>query len=87
MIGILILTGIGLILNDRLKNELKLRAKNIYIISALLASLYVVLQELNIVYFKKNATFDQNDIFFSVIGLLIGYGIIVYTKPKIAFEK
>ena len=83
IIGILTLTGVILLMNDRLNKKYQVGPKIIYIIAVALAAMYVILQELNIINIRTNTTFDQNDLIFSAIGLVIGYLIILLVKPRI----
>ena len=83
VIGTLTLTGVILIINDQLNKKHQIPTKFIYIIAVILTAVYVVAQELNIVNIRANTTFDHNDLIFSVIGLTIGYLIVLYIKPRI----
>ncbi len=86
VIGTLILTGIGLVLNDKLNKKNQIGVKTIYILAVLLAGIYVITQELKIHNIGGNNTFDQNDLIYSIIGLIIGYWIVVRNKPRIRNE-
>ena len=83
VVGTLNLTGVGLIINDKLNIKHQLRPKIIYIIAVILAGLYVSTQELKIHNLGGNNVFDRNDLIFSFIGLIIGYSIIIWLKPII----
>ena len=83
VIGSLTLTGIGLIINDRLNKKHQIRPKFIYILAVILAGIYVFTQELKIPNLGGNNVFDKNDLIFSFIGLIIGYWIILRIKPRI----
>lgn len=83
VIGVLILTGIGLVLNDRLTKKFQLGVKTIYILSVIAAGIYVITQELKMHNLGGNNVFDRNDLIYSVIGLVIGYGLIIWNKPRI----
>ncbi len=82
VIGTLILTGIGLYLNHRFLGE-KRRIKNnlIYIVASFIAGIYVITQELKIHNLGGNNVFDWYDILFSIIGLIVGYLIVIFLKP------
>ena len=82
IIGILTLTGIGLIINDRFDKKHQIKPKSIYILTVVLSGTYVILQELNIIDIRTNTTMDPNDIIFSIVGLIVGYLIIQYIKPQ-----
>ncbi|WP_350292912.1 hypothetical protein [uncultured Croceitalea sp.] len=86
IIGVLTLTGIILLINDRLKKH-QIKPKILYIIAVALAAAYVILQELNIINIRTNTTFDSNDIIFSILGLIFGYWIIQYIKPQFPSTK
>ena len=81
IIGVLTVTGLGLLLNDRLSRKYQLKPSSIYKVAVFIAGTYVVLQELNIIKLRTNGTTDQNDIIFSIIGLIVGYLIILRKKP------
>ena len=83
IIGTLTLTGVILFLNNRLNKKHQIRTRIIYITAVILAGVYVILQELNIINIRTNTTFDRNDLIFSVIGLIIGYSIVNIIKPRI----
>ncbi|WP_299188462.1 hypothetical protein [uncultured Aquimarina sp.] len=84
VIGVLILTGIGLYLNLRVLNEKRRIKRNLlYAIVPIIGGVYVITQEMKIHNLGGNNVYDINDIIFSVIGLLIGYLFIVITKPNI----
>lgn len=83
VIGTLTLTGLLLIINDRLN---KILPKFIYISAVVLTSFYVILQELNLITIRGNTTCDKNDLIFLLIGLILGYLIILYVKPRIRYE-
>lgn len=85
-IGILILTGIGLFLNDRLNRKNQFQAKTIYIVASILAGIYVITQELKIHNLGGNNVYDQNDLVYSGIGLLVGYWLVFTLKPRILEE-
>ena len=83
IIGTLTLTGVILLINDQLNKKYQIRPKTIYIIAIVLAGVLVVSQELNIINIRTNTTKDPNDVIFSIFGLVVGFSIIVYIKPKI----
>ncbi len=83
IIGTLTLSGVILIINNLLNKKHQIKPKIIYIIAVILAGVYVIAQELNIINIRTNTTFDRNDLTFSVIGLIIGYSIVVFIKPRI----
>lgn len=83
IIGTLTLTGVLLILNDQLNKKQQIKPIIIYSIAVVLTGFYVIAQELKIISIRTNTTFDQNDILFSLIGLIIGYIIVMLIKPTI----
>ena len=82
VIGTLTLTGIGLIINDKLSRKYQIRSRLIYILAAVLAGIYVSTQELKIHNLGGNNVFDVNDLLFSFIGLIIGYLIVLLINPN-----
>lgn len=84
VIGVLILTAIGLYLNNKvISTQKQLKPKFIYILALVMASIYVISQEFKLHNLGGKNVFDKNDVFFSIIGLITGFSIIVYIKPKI----
>lgn len=84
VIGTLILTAIGLYLNFKLFHKKKqINRKIIYVIAPVLGGIYVITQELKIHNLGGKNIYDRNDIIFSVIGLIIGYLIVIWLKPKV----
>ena len=83
VIGILILTGLGLYLNQRFLSK-KRRIKNslIYMVASFIAGIYVITQELKIHNLGGKNVFDWYDILFSIIGLIVGYLIAIFLKPS-----
>ena len=86
VIGTLILTGIGLIINDKLNKKKQIRLTFLYVFAIILSGILVITQELNIIHIRTNTTFDRNDLIFSVIGLIIGYAFVLFIKPRIYNE-
>ena len=86
IIGTLTLTGVILIINDWLKKKRQVKPKIIYKIAVVLAGILVISQELNIINIRTNTTMDQNDLIFSVLGLIFGYWIVLRIKPRIINE-
>lgn len=81
IIGTLTLTGIGLLINDRLSERHQIKPKLIYLLAVVLAGIYVSTQELKIHNLGGNNVYDRNDLVFSFIGLLIGNWIVMLIKP------
>ena len=79
VIGVLTLTILGLLINRRLrfKNEI------IYLLATVLATIYVVTQELKIHNLGGKNVYDPNDLIFSIIGLIVGYIIVCIINPRI----
>ncbi len=82
VIGTLVLTAIGLYLNARVLTK-QIKRQLIYIMATILAAIYVITQELKIHNLGGNNVFDINDIIFSIIGLGVGFTMIIIIKPKI----
>jgi len=68
----LILTGVGVYLNKYIKTKYSF----IYIIAIILASIYVITQELKIQNLGGNNIYDFNDIIFSIIEIITGAMIV-----------
>jgi len=79
IIGVLTVTMIGLVLTKRLK----IRNQTIYIIATILAAIFVITQEVKIHNLGGNNIYDPYDVVFSIIGLIVGFLIISWMKPKI----
>ena len=84
IIGTLTLTGFILIMNNLLNQKHQIGPRMVYMIAVALAGVLVIAQELNIIDIRTNTTFDPCDIIFSVIGLIIGYSIVLLIKPRIS---
>lgn len=82
IVGILTLTAIGLVINGQLNKKYTIKTKYIYVLTVVVTGVYVIFQELNIISIRTNTTMDPNDIFFSIVGLIVGYLIIQYIKPQ-----
>lgn len=84
VIGTLILTGIGLYINLKiLSKKRQIRVNVLYVITTIIGGVYVITQELKIHNLGGNNVFDKNDILFSIVGLIIGYLILICIKPTI----
>ena len=84
IVGVLILTAIGLSLNQRiLSTNKQLQSNSIYLLAVLLAGIYVLTQEFKIHNLGGNNVFDQNDVVFSIVGLIVGYLVIRRMKPTL----
>ncbi len=83
VVGILTLTGVFLILNDRMNLKYQIRPAFIYIIVAIATTIYVLTQEFNLFNIRSNTTLDRNDVVFSIVGLIVGYSITLFIKPRI----
>ncbi len=84
IIGVLMLTGIGLYLNHKLLGLKKqIKANLIYTFALIAAAIYVISQEYKVHNLGGNNVYDQNDVLFSVVGLGIGYVIVRITKPVV----
>ncbi len=83
IIGTLTLTGIGLIVNDKLSKQNQIKPKLIYVLAVVLAGIYVTTQELKFHNLGGNNVYDVNDLIFSFIRLVLGYLIVLRIKPCI----
>lgn len=79
IVGVWVLTGIGLFITQ------KINVSNliVYVIAAILTSIYVITQELKIHNLGGRNIYDPNDIAFSIIGIIIGLVIVFRIKPKL----
>lgn len=84
IIGVLILTGLGLYINIKVFNpDKQLGTKLVYGIALILAGIYVLTQEFKIHNLGGNNVFDKNDVIFSIVGLIIGYSIVRIIEPVV----
>lgn len=84
IIGVLTLTAIGLYLNDKLpKKIIRLTNFFIYVLATVLAGIYVLTQEFKIHNIGGNNVFDQNDVIFSIAGLMVGLAIVIWLWPTV----
>ncbi len=85
IVGMATVCALGLVANHRLLRVPKrLKAEYIYLLSALFTAVYVITQEFKLHNIGGNNVYDPNDVLFSVIGLIIGYVIILTLKPRIS---
>ena len=83
IIGTLTLTGIGLIINDKLSKQKQIKPKLIYVLAVVIAGIYVITQELKFHNLGGNNVYDVNDLIFSIIGLVLGFLIVLWIRPCI----
>ncbi|MCK8523492.1 hypothetical protein M0D21_18055 [Aquimarina sp. D1M17] len=84
IIGVLILTGLGLYLNIKVFSpDKQIGTKLVYAVALILAGIYVLTQEFKIHNLGGNNVFDKNDVIFSIVGLIIGYSIVRIIKPVV----
>lgn len=84
IIGILILTSVGIYLNLRvLREKWRINRVLLYLIVPILGGIFVITQELKIHDLGGKNIFDKNDVVFSIMGLIIGVLIVILIKPKI----
>ena len=84
IIGVLILTSIGIYLNLRvLREKWRINRVLLYLIVPILGGIFVITQELKIHDLGGKNIFDKNDVVFSIMGLIIGVLIVILIKPKI----
>jgi hypothetical protein len=80
VVGVLTLTAIGLVFNHR---YLKINEQLIYYSAVMLSGIYVISQEFKIHNLGGHNIYDPNDVIFSVVGLVVGYIIVILFKPSI----
>lgn len=84
IVGTLSLVYIGLTINHRwIKPDKRLTENNIYIVSTLLAAIFVISQELKIHDLGGQNVYDPYDVAFSVIGLLATFILLLWLKPVV----
>lgn len=82
VLGILVLTSIGLLANTRLAASQQISRYRVYRLAALLAAIYVLTQEFKLHNLGGNNVFDPFDVLFSVIGLSLGYLLVLWLRPQ-----
>ena len=83
-IGVLVVTGIALYLNEKLLPKKKQCKRNlIYLLALIVSGIYVITQEVNLHHLGGANVYDINDIVFSIVGLLVGYLIVVWIQPRV----
>lgn len=88
VIGALLLTNIGLFLRHKyLKAYKGLKEYHVYLIAVAAATIYVSLQELKIHNLGGRNVYDPFDLLFSIIGIAVAYGLLVYLKPRFYLEQ
>jgi len=86
VVGALLITNLSLFAKHKyLKSPSSITEDHIYLFAVLFTAVYVLLQELKIHNLGGNNVYDPFDMLFSVIGLIIVYSILLYTKPVISF--
>lgn len=84
VVGTIMIAFILLVINSRVSGgEWKLREKYIPFVSFLIAGAYVLLQEYKVHNLGGNNVFDSYDVIFSVVGLVVILGVLVYIGPKV----
>ena len=84
VIGTVALAGIGLVLRTRFPQHLsKFSDRVIYAIATIMASIYVISQELNFHSLGGNNTYDPYDLVASVIGLVTA-AMVLHTHGLLA---
>ncbi|GAA4272530.1 hypothetical protein U6A24_09730 [Aquimarina gracilis] len=83
IIGVMTVTMISLVIHHKLgSSKISISENYIYIIATLLSAVYVLLQEFRIHNLGGNNVFDPYDVVFSIIGLIIGYILLIKIKPR-----
>lgn len=81
VVGVLTLTGLGLYIFNSLK--IKFQLYWVYLMAVILAAIYTITQEFKIHNLGGNNIYDPYDVLFSVIGLILGYLIVLRVRPSI----
>ena len=85
--GSIVIAFILLVINGKFgKKGLKLEEKHIPIISILTSGIYVLLQEFKIHNIGGTNVYDPYDAIFSILGLIVAFGLLIYIKPKYIVE-
>jgi len=85
VIGGLLLSNLGLYVKYKfLTTNTRITEKHIYLVAVLLTAMYTLLQELKVHNLGGNNVCDPYDIFFSIMGLIIVYCILLHMKPVIS---
>ena len=79
VIAVLILTGFGIYLNRYITTKNTF----IYLIAIVLASIFVITQEIKIHNLGGYNIYDPNDLIYSIIGILVGAVIVFRLNPQI----
>lgn len=82
IVGTLLLTFFGLSIKQR-RGWTNVSEAAIYLAATVIAGVYVILQELKIHNLGGVNVYDPYDLLYSVIGLLVGYGVLVVVKPAV----
>jgi hypothetical protein len=84
IVGVSLLCFLGLTAR-RSEVPIAIKASNesIYLSAVLLAAVYVILQEFKIHNLGGRNVYDPYDVLFSVIGLAVGYLMLVGLRPKL----
>ncbi len=87
IVGVLTLTGVGLYVNNKLvKPAKRIKEKTIYGVATVMTAIYVILQEFKFHNLGGTNVYDPMDVVFSVAGLMVGFGAMLYLKPAVAEE-
>ena len=80
--GTIVVAFLLLLFSGRLCKETKEIEKYIALIATGLSGAYVILQELKIHNIGGVNVYDPYDVLFSVVGLIVAFCLLRYTKPK-----
>jgi len=85
--GSIVIAFMLLIINGKFwKKDFRLKEKYIPLISILISGIYVLLQEFKIHNIGGRNVYDPYDVIFSILGLIIAFGLLLYIKPKYIVE-
>lgn len=87
VIGTITITYIALVLRDKgFPGFANLSDKLLYLGVTLVAGTYVILQEFKIHNLGGRNVYDPYDVLFSIVGLIIAYGLLVLIKPRTTID-
>jgi len=85
--GSIVIAFILLVINGKFwRGNLRYREKYIPVISILISGIYVLLQEFKIHNIGGTNVYDLYDVIFSILGLIVAFGLLLYIKPKYIAE-
>ncbi len=84
VIGVMTVTMISLVVYHKwFASKFPIPENYIYLIATVLSAIYVLLQEFKIHNLGGNNVFDPYDVVFSVIGLTVGFLVLIKIRPSL----